>query len=248
MNTIFLQRQAGFLRIALSVLVLTSFSSCYDPDYFPCVSAIGQMSEETRVVSNFDGIDLAVHGQVFIYKGTVPSVSVTAPANLLPYIQTRVVAGKLIIDNDRCMRNRIDDIQIHVTMPDLKSLRIAGSGSVFTDELWTTENLYLDIAGSGQITGSFNSHSINTRISGSGDAELFGSADNHNIIISGSGQVYGFNLDCLNADVRISGSGHANVLVRENLNARISGSGNIYYRGNPSLKVNVSGSGKVIHK
>lgn len=248
MNTIFSNQRTGFLRAFFSLLVLTSLSSCYDPDYFPCVGGIGQMVEETRVVSTFEGIDLAVHGQVFINKGTVTSVSVTAPANLLPFIQTKVVGGNLIIEKDRCLRNRIDEIQIHVTMPEVKSLRIAGSGSIFTDELWTTESLYLDIAGSGKISGSFASHLINTRISGSGDAELLGSTDNHNVIISGSGQVYGFNLECLNADVRISGSGHANILVRENLNARISGSGNIYYRGNPSVKVNVSGTGKVIHK
>ena len=236
------------LQPALILLLIISLGSCINPDYFPCIKGTGETVEEIRTGSNFNGIDMRLHAQVFISQGDSYNVSVVAPFDLQPYIMTRYAGNNLILENDRCIRNRINEIQVFITMPDVQRLNIAGSGTIALQDEWETENLSLNVSGSGKISGTFYAQNINTRISGSGDADISGSTLNHIISISGSGKVNSFSLYCDDVDVRISGSGHAYVLAEESLYAKISGSGNIIYKGNPTVNVNISGTGKIIRQ
>ncbi len=236
-------------RVVIGILALAmSLSSCIDPDYFPCVRTEGPLVEESRMAPAFDGVDMRLHAQVLIVQGQEYSVKVEAPANVQHYINTRVSGGSLIIEQTRCIRNRMDEIRVYITMPEIRNITMMGSGSIELQDVWTAENIYVDISGSGKITGTFNCHFINTRISGSGDVYLSGKTINQNINISGSGRVNAFSFEAQNTDIRISGSGNANVSVADNLEARISGSGNVYYKGNPNVSAHVSGSGRIIRR
>ena len=232
--------------IFAAIMLLTT--SCYDPDYFPCVRAAGNQVEEARNTAAFHSIDLMLHGKVIITHGENYDLVVSAPENILPLINTRVSGGNLMIGNDKCIRNHINEVVIYVTMPEIRSLRVSGSGNISTTDSWDAETIHIDISGSGDVSGAFSANQINTRISGSGNVNLKGQAQTHNVIISGSGQVYGFDMVSNTADIRISGSGHANVNITNFLNARISGSGNIFYKGNPSVQLQVSGSGKLVKR
>ncbi len=248
LNATFSVIKRQVLPTGLLLFLIISFGSCIKPDYFPCVSGTGETVEEVRTGSQFSGIDLMLHAQVFVTHGDNHSVTIVAPQNLLPHITTRYVGNTLMIANDRCIRNRINEIQVFVSMPEIQSLSIAGSGTITMEDVWETNNLSLNVSGSGKITGFFEAVNINTRISGSGDVNLTGSATNHHIIISGSGKVNGYSLHCKAVDVRISGSGHAYVYANESIYAKISGSGNIFYKGTPSVNASISGTGKIIRK
>ncbi len=243
-------KQTKFLQLGALMLMIVIMNACYfDADYFPCVRAEGEPVSEARIsAAAFEGVDLAMHGEVHITRGQASSIVVSAPANILPYVRTRVVGGTLLIDTDRCVRNRINEVQVYITMPSLNTIRVAGSGKITTQDTWNVNNLSIDISGSGSVSGKFDGDQINTRISGSGNAILTGNTLVHNVIISGSGQVSGYDLICENADIRISGSGHAYVFVSNNINGKISGSGNIYFKGNPNIRVGVSGSGKLLRR
>ncbi len=236
------------LHSALFLVLIISLGSCINPDYYPCIRGTGETVEEIRTGSPFSGIDMSTHAQVFISQGESYHVSVVAPFNLQPHIITRHAGNNLILENDRCIRNRINEIQVFITMPDVQRLNIAGSGTINLQDEWDTENLSLTVSGSGKISGTFFARNINTRISGSGDVNISGSTLNHKISISGSGKVNSFSLLCEDADVRISGSGHAYVQAEESLYAKISGSGNVFYKGNPTVNASISGTGKIIRK
>lgn len=228
-------------------LLFLSMSSCMDAEYFPCVRPNGHIVEETRVTPVFSGVELRLHGQVFIVSGTEHSVVVETSDNLMGLIQTRVSGGKLIIEQDRCIRCRIDDINIYVTMPTITELSLAGSGRILVAEDWVADDLTLNVSGSGLITGSFISKKVNTRISGSGNVKLEGATIDQRIHISGSGQVDARKMACKYAEVRLSGSGNARLSVSDFLDARITGSGSIYFSGNPAIKSSITGTGKIVH-
>ena len=76
--------------------------------------------------------------------------------------------------------------------------------------------------------------------------DLYGSVDHSALFVSGSGNIFAFNLESNDQEVRISGSGNCEVFVRDLLEVDISGSGNVFYKGNPSVSTNISGSGNVI--
>lgn len=248
MKTETLHNKNKQLLIAAGILLIISMSSCMHQDYFPCVSATGKQIAETRSENGFDGIDLLVHGQVTIRKAEEYSIVVEAPENIQPYIHTRMSGGTLIIESNRCLRNRIDEIQVSIAMPDITTIKVSGSGNVFVESPVDNDVLFLDISGSGTITTASYSDMINSRITGSGDLILSGETQKHSIIISGSGQVNSFMLEAVETDVRITGSGHASVLTSEKLHAKISGSGNLYYKGNPQVQANITGSGKIIRR
>jgi hypothetical protein len=228
------------------LLFLLAFSSCMDADYFPCVRPNGNIAEETRSTTAFTGVELRLHGQVFITSGADYSVSIETSENLFGMIHTRIVGGKLIIEQDRCIRCRVDDINIYITMPEIRELNLAGSGRFFLDDEWDTEELDLNVSGSGRITGTFTADRINTRISGSGNVVLDGTTKDHYIQISGSGKVEGTDMVSRNAEVRISGSGSARIHVTNYLDARITGSGSIYFTGDPAIDSRITGTGRII--
>lgn len=248
MKTKILHNKNRQLLMTAGILLFLSMSSCMHQDYYPCVSATGKQVAETRSENGFDGIDLVLHGQVTIRKAAEYSIVVEAPENLQPYIQTRMSGGTLIIESDRCLRNRIDEIQVSITMPGITDIKVSGSGKVFVEDPVDNDVLFLDISGSGTITITSFSDLIDARITGSGDLFLSGKTTKQNINISGSGQINSYFLEANETDVRISGSGHASVLAIDNLYVRISGSGNLYYKGNPHVHANITGSGKIFRR
>jgi hypothetical protein len=248
MKTKSLHNKNKQLLITAGILLMLSMSSCLHQDYFPCISATGKKIAETRSENGFDGIDLLVHGQVSIRKAGEYSIVVEAPENIQPYIHTRISGGILVIESERCLRNRIDEIQVFITMPDISTIKVSGSGNVFVEDPVENDVLFLDISGSGKITTTSFSDLIDSRITGSGNLFLLGKTKKHSINISGSGHISSYHLEAIETDVRISGSGHASVSTFENLYVRISGSGNLYYKGNPHIQANITGSGKILRR
>lgn len=55
-----------------------------------------------------------------------------------------------------------------------------------------------------------------------------------------------FGLGSQRANIRIDGSGDAEVTVAEELNVRILGSGDVLYKGTPTIDEDINGSGRVI--
>jgi hypothetical protein len=225
----------------------TFFSSCIKTDYFPCIKSSGASIEELRPVGTIKSVDLSMHANVFVHQGDENTIKIKAPENLIEYIETNQKGSTLVLKTSRCVRSRSDDISLYIPVTELSSLRISGSGNIFVANTFEGQRIDMNISGSGNIhfTG-FYDH-VATNISGSGNINVAGECSKHDVQISGSGQINSFELEALTANVRISGSGNANVNVLHHMDARISGSGNVYYKGNPSISLSVSGSGKVVH-
>jgi|GEM_PF-297379 len=232
--------------IVIATLLLTVLNSCVDAGYFPCEKPALPETAETRTFSGFTGVDIQMGARVYIYKGDVFEVEIIAPENFLDLINTRVSGGVLKIGTDRCLRSKSNDVKIFITMPELSTISMSGSGSIELKNTFSGSRLDATIYGSGNIFGGINYQTLKTRISGSGNIELAGYANFHDAAISGSGNLFCYPLDTKRAEVAISGSGSAFILVRDQLKARVSGSGSIFYKGNPWIQTTITGSGKII--
>jgi Putative auto-transporter adhesin, head GIN domain len=80
-------------------------------------------------------------------------------------------------------------------------------------------------------------------IQGSGDFITSGSAMGATLIISGSGDIHGKDLNTTNASVQVSGSGDVAVHCSNELSVVITGSGDVTYSGKPHVKRTISGGG-----
>lgn len=191
--------------------------------------ASGDKRTETRDLQNFTGIKSTGANDIHITYGQEFKVTVRGSDNLIPYFKTELVGSTLNLGYDRA-NVRKDDIEVFVTLPEIRSVALGGSGSV-------------DIEGRFPLTSFFEA-----AISGSGEIEIEDpmDADETMITISGSGEAEMEKLTAKRAEVRISGSGDAKLRATQALKAKISGSGKIFYHGNPQIEQEISGSGRVI--
>lgn len=225
-------------------LVALTTTGCYLDDVFDCERGHGDIVTETLDIAFFDRIRLDIPATVHLSQGDYSEVIVEGKRNVIDEIERDVHNGEWDIEFDRCMRN-VGSLDIYITMPAIKRIIVQSSGEVYGQNTIVETQLDLIIRGSGMMDLALDVEYLDSRISGSGAFYLEGEAHNHDFEISGSGDLLGFTLTTDATDVRLTGSGDAQVYAEEYLKVRILSSGDVYYKGEPELNISISGSGNV---
>jgi len=225
---------------AAAMLLLTGFT----------FSVCGQSSEE-RSVPDFDGLAVAVPGEIYLVQGPTPKLIVEGTDRVLEDLITEVRNGQLTIRlPNRWNFRRNDELTVYVTMPEIKNITMSGSARLFADTPVRADRITITISGSGRVEiNDFAANDLTTTISGSGRLKLGGShnLERSKIVISGSGRAEFENLPAEKVEATISGSGTCSVKAISDLNVRISGSGRVIYTGSPLIDAKITGSGRVVN-
>jgi len=204
----------------------------------------GNVRTEDRTVPAFRSIELEGSGNVTLSQGPVQSLSVETDDNVLGAVETEVVGGVLHLGFKRGTRiGRLTLLEFRVTAPRVDAVVISGSGDVRAATTLRATTLRLDIRGSGNIDASIDVDVLRAGVSGSGDITVDGSAREISVSIDGSGNVKARGLSSTSADVRINGSGDADVTATDAITVAINGSGDVLYGGGAKATVRASGSG-----
>jgi hypothetical protein len=232
----------------LGLLLLLS-SGClidFDDDGLQtCIRGEGGIISEELDIAPFTGIDLQIDADVFLTQGDEFSVVAEGQFNIIRELDYRVRNGIWDIDLDRCVR-RMDDLRIYITLPEITYLEISSSGNIYGENNFDVEDVLLEIDGSGDMDLALDADDIDAVIEGSGNIQLEGTANDIFLRLEGSGLFRAFGLACRCANIRVDGSGDAEVTVAEELRVRILGSGDVLYKGNPVVDADINGSGRVI--
>lgn len=238
-------------------------TGCDAPSILPCENGDGARISETRAQTDFDHVRLDIPGDVYITHGQDFKIEITAQQNIADEIETEVLGSTLSISNARCIRS-YKTIRVDITMPEILGLEVDGSGDIYVldqfnsnsldlyvkgsgsiDMLGDAQKVHLEVDGAGDISLDTQAEEIETRIKGSGDILLSGSADVHDIDMEGSGNLEAFDLISEDCDIRIAGSGDADVQVTTSLKVKIRGSGDVRYKGTPTVDADITGSGQL---
>jgi hypothetical protein len=217
--------------------------------FISCKASPIQASSE-RTLPSFSELNLCISADVILTQGPVQKVDIKASDRLLKLIETEVKDGKLSIKWSERFVRETEGIKIYITMVDVKSLRVSGSGDIVAENQIATSNIDLSISGSGMIKlGNLKAENIKSAISGSADILVGGAstAQSLDASISGSGNIKAADLPVKNVEISVSGSGNCYIKALETIKARISGSGDIFYSGQATIDAKVSGSGGVKH-
>lgn len=215
---------------------LRGFSSSFIPN-----------SKEIRNLEKFNSISLSISAKVFIVQGSECRLEIEADEDDLAKIETEVKNGKLEIKTKNWVSNLHGNIVINITMPELKGLSVAGSGSIMANSEFKCQELDLAVTGSGTIKmENLAVKELDAVITGSGNIKLNGgpAADDLTLTITGSGSYSAEGLKINEARINITGSGSAKVHVVRELNTNITGSGSVLYQGDPIINANSTGSGR----
>ena len=212
-----------------------------------CTRGEGDVESRSLDLPRFDGVEVNGNSRVFIRRGSPQRVEVKGQPNVLNMLNTDVDDGVWAIEFDRCMSD-YETVQVYISVPTLQKASVGGSGYVELEDVFESDAFDASVYGSGDVILRLATNQLKSRISGSGTITAAGVAEKHDVSITGSGNNNSFDLTTKETDVDITGSGRAEVNVKDRLDVGISGSGHVYHQGTPTVNADVSGSGKVTRK
>ena len=232
-------------RILLPVLALgavaVALAGCAAP-----VSSGPVRSEERTVAADVHEVVLATSGNLDVVIGDEPSLTVSAPAGLLPRLTSDSSGGVLTLGSrGGPVLFGFGKVTYTLTLPLIDALELVGSGDATADFAGAAD-VDIRIDGSGDVRAvGIDADEVRVALSGSGDASLAGAARSGDFAIDGSGDINAANLELSSGDAQVSGSGDLRINAADRLDASVSGSGDIRYSGSPRLASDVSGSGEI---
>ena len=186
----------------------------------------GNVASEPRDVRGFDEVELSGVGNLSIRQTGTESLSVRAEEDVLRKIRTEVVDGRLLIGPEpNTSIETTEPIDYELTVDDLGALELSGSGEVGAEGI-DTDELVVDISGSGTMKTS-------------------GRAESQEAHVSGSGSYDAQDLESRRVRIDVEGAGSAVVNASEELDAKVGGTGSVEYVGDPTVRQDVSGVGRV---
>jgi hypothetical protein len=192
----------------------------------------------------FDKIKLEASANIRIIQSDVHEVIIQGFENDVYEVDVNVIGDQLSIEEHGA---HPADFIIKIYVDEISRLENAGSSIVYGESHFI-QNRNVDFAqtGSGEIDFALTTDDIDVEIRGSGYVYLEGDSESLDAEIDGSGWLRSFGLNSDIADVRIEGSGSAEVNVSADLDAFILGSGDIHYKGHPAIFAEITGSGRLI--
>ena len=235
-----MKKTAGLLTM-ISVLVVLFLSA-----FAVSTTTTKQTNGKVIDVKPFNKLSVSISAHVFIDQGATQKLTIDADAATLDKILAEVDNKNLVIKLQNPGNRIKGDVTIHITVPELEEISVAGSSDVNVKSDFKAEILTLRVSGSGVIDfDHLTTTDLEAKISGSGKIILAGNSDKFDAAVAGSGNVEAFEFVVADFDGKISGSGKCNVNVTKVLGASIAGSGAIIYMGKPVVNSTVAGSGKV---
>jgi hypothetical protein len=207
----------------------------------------GKVVQETRSVSGFNQIEMAISGDTYIQQGDNESLTIEGEDNILPLVTTNVQGGRLVIGSKPGTSfSTRRTLVFHITVKDLRRLEISGSGKFIVGQVQSND-MSLQISGSGKIGfDQLTAQSLTANINGSGTIQVSGgNVARQSIEIPGSGNFNADQLQSQAASVHLDGSGNASLWVTDQLDVQVNGSGNVDYYGSPQVSSEINGSGSV---
>jgi hypothetical protein len=210
------------------------------------VEGSGQVVTEKRSAQAFQQVELAGEGRLLLSPDGPQSLEVRTDDNLMPYIETEVIDGRLTIstrpDTDL---HPSQGVTYRVRCDELVEVVLTGSGDIEVKGC-RGDDLAIRLDGSGTIgVEGIDATSVTAELAGSGTIGSIGRAGHVTASVDGSGTFDGSALEGGDVEARIPGSGHIIVWATRTLRASIAGSGEVLYRGDPAVTQDVSGSGAV---
>lgn len=227
----------------LFLLVLLCVAGCENS--FFGIRGTGPVVTQAISIGELSAINMTISADVYFIKGDVQYIEIEAQQNIIDNIERDVDNGMWEIEFDKRVYTH-EPVKIYITTPHIEEIIISGSGDIFTEDMFESDEIELIISGSGDIDFAAKSLVTNITISGSGDIYLNGETNVQDIIISGSGNYNAYDYLSTETEVSIPGSGNCRVNVSDMLDVDISGSGSVFYRGYPTIRTSISGSGSVI--
>lgn len=184
--------------------------------------------QDWTTLKDFDAISLAGPDNVHINFAASFSVRVEAEDTVRKELRVERKGTNLRIYRELGIAQRPANppATIHISLPKLTEIGLAGSGSAHIDQI-DTESLEVQIAGSGDVNiGAGKMQSLE-------------------LSVAGSGTFQAAKVEVQKGQVNVAGSGNAFFSSNGVVQGNILGSGELHIKGNATCEPTILGSGKM---
>lgn len=207
-------------------------------------------AEKRYAISDFDRVQVFGPFNVVIQSGRATSVTATGDTQALDIVSVTSSGGTLTIQTLTRARSSWKEephpaAKILVVLPQLKGVRLLGSGTVAVTEL---RGIATDITlnGSGLLSvAKLTSDAADVYLSGSGRISLGGSAKNISMKVSGSGDIDASMLSASDLKIESATSGRVTAKAFRTADIKQTGPGEVRVAGSPSCLVENVGAGTI---
>ena len=249
------------MRRLLMIPVLALAGGCYTGE------GSGEVALKSYDVAAFSGIALSSDGTVTVLPGDF-AVTASAEDNILPTLQVETRDDTLVVWRDVDWIDGIRPtvpIRVTVTVPQLKSVAVSGSGRVVIRGVGSpvvdysvsgagaldlvdvpAARVRIDVVGSGTVSASgIRATELAAVLRGGAQAVVAGTADVSTVNVSGSGLYRGAHLRARQVVAEVDGAAQAFVWADEGLTARVGGVARLGFRGNPAVEETIQRDGRL---
>ena len=207
----------------------------------------GNIIKETRQLAEINSVSVSGSIKVDVKTGMVPSLTVEADDNIMPYVVTNVSDKNLSIKLKGINNLRNATIHIYLVVPILNKISTSASAEVRSSEAITNSDKISFTASSGSLI-NVNVDAPSISADGSSGAEIIlkGRTKNLTAESSSGSNVSLFSLQAENASASASSGAKISVFGSVQIKAKASSGGNVNYKGGAqSVEKNVSSGGLV---
>lgn len=207
----------------LLFILLITLGSC-DIDQFVGSGVVA--TENRNIDSVINTIETSSSISVDLFQSNTASLEVTTDDNLLANVLTETSGNTLTISLENGSYSNVS-FNVRVGLPSISSIIKSGSGNMS----------FRDFIGLDELI---------VRMSGSGNVDMIGSVTRLYYTKEGSGNLNGFDMNCVNVEIDQEGSGNIEITATTSIDGRLEGSGSLFFRGSPNVNVELGGSGSII--
>lgn len=189
-------------------------------------------------------VDGAFHVEVTQQNSPSSAVKVETDENQVHRVEIEVRNEVLFVKLRNSLRSP-KRLILYVTSDQFTRIELNGANSLSSTTPLYGDAIELDFSGASEIDLALDYDEVRADISGACSLALHGKANKASLSVSGVGNMSAQDLEANLVDVRVSGTGSADVYAQEALVAQVSGMGNITYKGDPAVQQSVSGMGSI---
>jgi hypothetical protein len=212
------------------------------------VNGSGRIVTEDFDIRGFSRVDISHAFNVEIIQSGSYEVTVRVDENLQRHLRIEKRGDTLVIGlkpyRRYSLRRVTMEAQVH--MPDLRGIDASGASDVRISGFSSAKDFDVDLSGASYLDGEITARDVRIQVSGASRVRLRGEAAELYLDASGASNVDLEDFPVQDADIELSGSSEANVVLNGTLDIDASGASRLYFGGSPIMgRVDLSGASSI---
>lgn len=222
----------------VAVLPAFLFTSCIF--WGPSVKGNGNVVEEEREVTGFNGIKTSRGVNVYISQGDGEKVVIEADENLVDIIETDVENSILKVTTRRRIREATST-KVFVTFRELEEVKAFAGSNVYSEKAVRAGNMDVSASAGSNIKLDVAANKMEVSASAGANIFLEGTAREISVHASAGSNVKAEGLVTEVCRAKAGSGANIYITVEKEMEGRASSGGNVFYSGNPQ-QINASSS------